>query len=127
MSPFWRALLVGLVLATVVALADAYGRTLRSLASAAWQARQPLFVRRHVRGSQWLLAIGASLLGATVLFAILVTALPAPRNRVSAPTRAAARGSASRSANETPHPETRVALARAEVRENRHREQRADQ
>ena len=87
MSPFWRALLVGLVLVAVVMLADAYGRTLRGLASAAWQRRQPLLSREVGRGSQWLLAVGVLLLSAIVLLAILVTALPKPRNGVPDATR----------------------------------------
>jgi hypothetical protein len=78
------------------------------------------------------MAIGASLLGAAVLLAILVTALPAPRNGVLDATPEAGPGSASRSANETHHPpqelpqrSARVALARAEARESRQHEQRA--
>ena len=123
MSPFWRALLVGFILVAVVLLGDAYGRALRGVASAAWRGRQPLFSRRDVRGGQWLLAIGASLLSAAGLFAILVSALPAPGDGVSAPTRGDARESAGRSANEAPHrpqelrqDSDRAALARAEVR-----------
>lgn len=127
MSPFWRALLVGHVLVAVVVLVDAYGRTLRRLASAAWQRRPPRIGRPDVRGRQWLLALGASLVSATVLFAILVTALPAPRIDIQASTPESARGSASRSANETSHRETRVALSRSEVREKRKDEQQADQ
>jgi hypothetical protein len=76
------------------------------------------------------MAIGASLLGAAVLLAILVTALPAPRNGVPDATAGAAAGSASRSSNDTPYPpqdSNRVALAEAEARESRHREQRVDQ
>jgi hypothetical protein len=133
-SPFWRALLVGLVLVAVVLFAEGYGRTLRSLASAAQPGRHPRFGWRDVRGIQWLMAIGASLLGAAVLLAILVTALPAPQNGVPDATAEAAAGSAGRSSNETPYPaqeppqdSNRVALAKAEARESRHREQRVDQ
>jgi hypothetical protein len=74
------------------------------------------------------MAIGASLLGAAVLLAILVTALPAPRNGVLDATGEAARGSAGRSSNETPYPppelaqdSDHVALAQAEARESRQR------
>jgi len=134
MSPFWRSLLVGLVLVAVVLLAQGYGRTLRGLAKSAWPARQSLDGWSDVRGIQWLVAVGVSLLSAAVLLAILLTALPAPNSGVPAPTRGAARGSAGRSANETPYApqepkrdSARVAAARAEVRENRQREQRAGQ
>lgn len=134
MSPFWRALLVGLVLVALVLLAQGYGRTLRRLANAAWPAKQSVGGWSDVRGIQWLMAVGASLLSAVVLLAILLTALLAPGSGGPATRREAARGLAGRSANEATHPprelprdSARDALARAEVRENRQREQRVDE
>jgi hypothetical protein len=113
-------------------LAEGYGRTLRDLASSGLSGRQrALFSWRDVRGIQWLAAIGASLFGAAVLLAILITALPTtPRNGVPDATREAALGSTIRSSHETPYPphklpqdSHRVALAHAEARESRQREQ----
>lgn len=127
MSPFWRALLVGEVLVALVLLAQRYGRAAGDLASAARRARQSVRGPSDVRGIQWLMAVGASLLGAVVLLAILLIALRAPGSERPTATREAGRGSATRSARETPHPATRVALARGEVRENRQREQQVDQ
>ena len=129
MSPFWRAVLVGLVVVAVVLLADVYERTLRGLASTGWAARQALFGWRDVRGIQWLLGIGASLLIAAVLFAILVTALPAPRNAQLEATQEPTQGSKETSsrAQELPQGSDRVAHALAEARETRDREQRVSQ
>jgi hypothetical protein len=134
MSPFWRALLVGLVLVAFVLLAQGYGRIPRGLANAAWRASQSVRGLSDVRGIGWLMALGASLVSAVVLLAILITALPTTGSGAPATAREAARGSASRSTNEPPHPpqelprdSARFALPRTEVRENRQREQRVDQ